>query len=714
MRTRILQLLWCALISLMCLPRAYSTIFVVNSAGDGVDVTPTDTICDDASGMCTFRAAIMTANFKFGRDTIVFNIAPGGLTTIIPNSQLPALTDLNGVLIDGLSQPDGLGGQGVCLNDPTSLSLFIQLDGSATAGIFPPVHGLHIISPYNEVSGLIISNFDGDGIRIEGGGGLDNHADHNVITCNMIGTDPSGMNGSGNGRNLSVIHAGVTIKNIGDFGTADHNIVDNNLISGNDREGVQIIGPIQPGSVRANQVLGNFIGSDKLGLAAIPNARQGVNLSEGTTDNLIDNNLISGNGWDGIGLQGFDNIPFPLAFSIFTRRNTISNNRIGVDNSSGTPQALGNGNHGIAIGLYWPNSTWGYADSNDVIQNTIWYNGGDGIAIWEHKQPDPMAFPFANADHNYLSQNSLWLNAGMGIDLENDGITYNDGLADADNLANQLLNFPYNISMSVVGDTATISGMTDPSAVLVELYTANDSVIWGWDSSAYGEGQIYIGSAVPTGGFWTLKTTAVGYAHNLSSIAHDAQRNTSEFGPNYAFPLAIDLSSFKVLQQNDHVEITWSVQDQSGVKGYTVQRALDGVDFKSIGSVEADPKTMNYVLSDQRVGFAPVHYYRLEIVNNEPPNTLSPIELAVFEGGKFRLFPNPASNGVFFVTLAEPATGDYALYDSRGLQVSTGGFDEQATVRIEAPAVPGYYFLCIKFPNHWQTFPVQVTDVHQE
>lgn len=66
--------------------------FVVNSMND-----PGDGVCD-ALG-CTLHEAIDAANAHPGADTIIFDIAANGSTTITLKSDLPVITDA--ATIDG-------------------------------------------------------------------------------------------------------------------------------------------------------------------------------------------------------------------------------------------------------------------------------------------------------------------------------------------------------------------------------------------------------------------------------------------------------------------------------------------------------------------------------------------------------------------------------------------------------------------------------------
>jgi hypothetical protein len=108
------------------------------------------------------------------------------------------------------------------------------------------------------------------------------------------------------------------------------------VISGNGSVGVQVFGPGASG----NRVLGNKVGTNASGLAALPNARDGVFLNS-APGNVIggsgptDGNLISGNA--SVGLQ---------VFGPGSSGETVVGNRIGL-NANNAP-VLGNA-YGVFI-----------------------------------------------------------------------------------------------------------------------------------------------------------------------------------------------------------------------------------------------------------------------------------------------------------------------------------------------------------------------------
>ncbi len=458
------------------------------------------------SGPGSLRDAINQANANPGFDQIVFNISPAGPHSITPLSQLPPLVDPNGVFIDGISQP---GGADCGPNPPSSATLLIEINGAAAGA----AHGLWVGSDVNQIVGLIINDFEQDGICVEGGV-FNPSASNNMIHCCFIGTDPSGAFDVGNGRNMATLYGGVRIKNV-PGGTANNNIVDGCLVSGNYADGVTIWGPQVPGDVGFNIVALCYIGTDVTGTVDLGNDHEGVSLVEGTHDNLVADNLISGNDYDGVGIQGFNNVGFGPPIQTFA--NFIEHNIIGLDiNLNPLPNSM----YGVTVGTYGT-TPWGCADNNTIGPgNIIAHNGFDGVYVWED------GVNTFNADHNRITQNSIYDNGGLGIDLHFNGVTPNDP-ADPDVGANEEMNFPVINSAVNSGGTTTIMGTLDfpaPGACTIEIFKARR------DPTGHGEGEVFLGSTTPaTGGAWSFTTAALSVGDSVTATAYDGILNTSEF-----------------------------------------------------------------------------------------------------------------------------------------------------------------------------------------
>ena len=224
------------------------------------------------SGAGSLRQAILDANATFGITQITFNIPGAGVHTINPTSELPTITEP--VIINGTSQPGFAGTPLIALN-------------GTNAG--PLADGLNITAGNSRIRSLAINRFSGDGIDLGIGGG------NRVEGC-FIGTNASGTADLGNGR--SGIRIAASPNNIiGGLTSAERNI-----ISGNELEGVLIAGPLSTG----NQLKGNYIGTDVTGTIDLGNTGDGVEINNEPSNNIVggttaaERNLISGNGGDGI------------------------------------------------------------------------------------------------------------------------------------------------------------------------------------------------------------------------------------------------------------------------------------------------------------------------------------------------------------------------------------------------------------------------------
>jgi YVTN family beta-propeller protein len=345
----------------------------------------------DDSGPGSLRQAIIDANTNIGNDVIGFNIpGTGGTHTIQPLSALPVITDP--VIIDGFTQ---LGAEKATATTPPTL--LIELDGinlitdHYTSGLM--IHG-----GSSTIRGLMINRFGDDGIHIQDLGG-------NVIEGNFIGVDANGL-AKGNydgalriwnspdnviggdlpeqrnvmasdGSHIIQILLPQAANNVikgnyigigpdGDtqLGTSqvgvrideqahENTIGPSNVISGNLYAGISIEGQNEPN----NNIIGNFIGTNANGTAAIGNQVFGIAIGSNNTE--IRGNVISSNG-------GTEQNP-GLLIANGASGNTVAGNFIGT-NAAGTAP-LPNSGSGINIGDAPGNTIGGPApeDRNIIV-----------------------------------------------------------------------------------------------------------------------------------------------------------------------------------------------------------------------------------------------------------------------------------------------------------------------------------------------------------
>lgn len=402
---------------------------------------------------------------------------------------------LNGVLITGEASTGNVVSGNYIGTDTTGFAA----RGNAFNGVEVAASG-NTVGGDQPGEGNLISANEEHGVDIFGeakGTG----ADENMVVGNRIGTNADGSAAMGNQRD------GVRIISF-DPMPAANNVIGGltagagNLISGNVEAGVEINGAGATG----NQLLGNVIGLDASGAAAVPNEAQGVIVADAPGNRIGDTdegatNVISGNLSSGVLVTG------ATATGNFVLANLIGTNVDGAD--------LGNGGNGVSIVEASNTDVGGVPDGSG---NTIAYNTAAGVKVQMGGQA------------NSVLQNSIYLNADLGIDLDADGITENDA-ADPDAGTNELQNFP--VLESVVNGSTRILGAfnSTPKAVFrVEFFFSSQC-----DPSGNGEGQHYLG-------FLPLVTDATGnfdidvtfpqtvFAGDfLTATATDTDSNTSEF-----------------------------------------------------------------------------------------------------------------------------------------------------------------------------------------
>ncbi|NNL70576.1 MAG: cadherin-like domain-containing protein, partial [Acidimicrobiia bacterium] len=302
---------------------------VVNSTGNLGDLVLGDGVCDTGGTVgldpeCTLRAAIGHANATAGDDVIEFNIPvgdlghSGGVWTITPSgSALPSLATT--ITIDGTTQTGW------------AATPVIEIDGNLLAG----TDGLVVTGDNVEIRSLAIGRFDLSGIHVAAS------ASGTVIAGNHLGIDASGSVDRGNFHGID-LSSGSGPTMVGGPTDADRNVV-----SGNDDDGMVVW------ESSGNTILGNYFGTDATGNAPLPNDQDGVALGGTSSNNIIGQvgagNVFSGNTRDGLeldnGLTG----------------NVIQANIMGLGADGNT--LVANGRHGLV--LY------------DGVNNT--QVGGDGI-----------------------------------------------------------------------------------------------------------------------------------------------------------------------------------------------------------------------------------------------------------------------------------------------------------------------------------------------
>ena len=302
--------------------------------------TVTSTADTTATG--TLRWAITQSDNTTGPNVIDFAITAAGAHTINLGSALPTIT--KPVTIDGTTQSG--------YTSSPVLAPVIVLNGSG-AGTSTVGLNLTASAAGSTVKGLVIQDFSGSGVLINGGSA-------DTISDDLIGLTAAGTAAASDGGD------GVTIE-----GNATKNTISADVISGNIGSGIDITGSDTTGNV----VTGNLIGTNVQGTHAVPNnGVAGVFISAGASHNTVGGttaatrNIISAN--NGYGVYIYE-----------TSGNVVEGDYIGTD-VSGT-LALGNNEYGDGGFIY--GSTGNTIASNDIgtgLSGSLYLgNYGFGVSL---------------------------------------------------------------------------------------------------------------------------------------------------------------------------------------------------------------------------------------------------------------------------------------------------------------------------------------------
>ncbi len=368
----------------------------------------------------------------------------------------------------------------------------------------------------------------------------------NNICGNYIGTDVTGT--------LSVPNAtGICVD-----GSSNHNIMENNVLSGNRSYGLFIV----TRGTDANIFRGNKVGTDASGTVALPND-VGLMLAADAKDNLIggtsaaDRNLFSGNlyagievtdagtennsitgNYIGVDVSGQNSLPngngiivsalvkhltidncvissnlgYGVVITDQADSNVLKNNKIGVGADGLTP--LGNGAAGLVIGGGATHTMVGGAGTGNIIAN----NDSTGLVLTD-----------AATRFNTFSENRIYSNRYAGIFFMGNGC--NGGVRPP---VITLAGHDPNSGYSVVSGTTSVSS---PQNAVVEVFEcdANDT------ASLLPQGKNFVGRTTPDAqGQWRVSAFGGSIGTRFVATVTDQYGNTSMYSASATSVLGLE------------------------------------------------------------------------------------------------------------------------------------------------------------------------------
>lgn len=491
------------------------------------------------SGAGSLRQAILDANTLGGADTITFSIG-SGVQTIVLSSILPSITDT--VTIDATTQSGYSGAPLIVIDGGGTIQDGLQLYGGSSG---------------SEIRGLNIQNFTLNGIDIV--------SNSNLIAGNYIGTNVTGDAAAGNSIGINIWNA--TNNFIGGYNAADRNV-----ISGNTNIGINV-----STGAHGTQILGNYVGLNAAGTAALGNGYSGINIASANNvmiggTNATARNIVSGNGTVGIilgnssGSTIYGNyVGTNAAGDADINGTTADLNKVGILLMNGTTNStiggVGTGEQNIISGNnhFGVEITGSTTSNNSVTGNWIGLasdgqsalgNTSGGVAFW------------GAGTGNSVDQNVIAGNLDVGV-LVSNGTQEADVRANTIGLAAD--------GQTIVGNAAAgvrVEDLSTDTTIVGNVISGNQNGIEVSDAGTVG--TTIVGNSIGTDltGTFSLGNTAAGIRLDLGSS------NTTIGGSN--------ASDINIISDNGNQGILIDSSDDNIVQGNKIGTGADG--FLSLGN----------------------------------------------------------------------------------------------------------------------------------
>ncbi|MES2353945.1 MAG: DUF4347 domain-containing protein [Pseudomonadota bacterium] len=300
----------------------------------------------------------------------------------------------------------------------TVIGNYIGLDASGAVQLANQGHGVILENgaDNNTIGGSaaaernVISGNAVDGVHLDA-------STNNTVIGNYVGLNAAGTAVVSNGGHGVFFIAGADNNTIGGSAAGEGNVISGNALDG-----------IHSSTSADNSFLGNYIGLNAAGTAALGNGTDGIGLEDSADNNTIGGtaagarNVIAGNGFNGIyinasvgntvignyvGLDAAGTGALNNARDGIFLENAANNNTIGGTVTGSTNVISGNTNSGIHIDGSTGNSIIGNFVGVNAAGNAALSNGDDGIFI-ENSANNNMIGGVAAGSINLISGNGLY------------------------------------------------------------------------------------------------------------------------------------------------------------------------------------------------------------------------------------------------------------------------------------------------------------------
>jgi glycosidase len=182
---------------------------------------------------------------------------------------------------------------------------------------------------------------------------------------------------------------------------------------------------------------------------------------------------------------------------------------------------------------------------------------------------------------------------------------------------------------------SVITASTSPQATTVSIWNSNGgSNVWT-DCRNWEEGKI------PT------CTGTVIVPHPVKFNPQIAPCFTGTIVNNTGSVLPLSIRDFKAQVKGDIIALSWLTADEKGLKGFELQRSVNGTEFKTIHAENARGNGL-YTHNDADIAKGQIYYYRLKMVDTDGSYQYSTIQSArISAKNSVRIYPNPTDKNFY-------------------------------------------------------------------
>ncbi|MES2431455.1 MAG: PKD-like domain-containing protein [Bacteroidota bacterium] len=201
--------------------------------------------------------------------------------------------------------------------------------------------------------------------------------------------------------------------------------------------------------------------------------------------------------------------------------------------------------------------------------------------------------------------------------------------------------------------------------------------------------------------------------YNVNSLAVDRFKIVFRLLNNA--PLPIQFSEVKAFCQNDGITVQWKVENEFGVKGYEVERSLDGINFiktNTIFPLGNNNSSLTYTWLDHQANSG-TYFYRIKNIEDNGVVKYSDIIKVTINKQipSISIYPNPPKNNFIGIKMENMPKGEYRvnLFNSIGQLLIAKDLehlqmeDNYKTINLEGTLSKGVYQLEVIAPNDSRT-----------